>query len=297
MVESLPRVLQPSHMSIDYKRIRPLDTHFHLPIPLKHWEQDSVSFFDVLNKMMRRDDPQHQRLRHILLSDGLTPPELSRVAKLSEEGLILSPLIEHAWSSSVERLSDKLSQHRSRALTRPSMETYLPLVDLRRPILGMLDAISMAIQDIPAFEDVYNRVYPIDPSKSTSGNNSPWSVTLQKANADLLSLQRELNDEIHLVIGAVTVQDSDASKRQAERATLLTLVAAVYLPLTLVTSIFGMNIREIDGDLLTYRACLKALGVVLGCTIVFALGYREWRRWRRRREEHGSSGSRHSKFV
>jgi len=282
-------------MSVDYKKIS-LGTHFHLPIPLKHWEQQSFSFFDVLHKMMHRFEFQHPYLRHILLSDEIDSTELGIVAKLLSERLILQPLIEYAWSSGVEHLSDQLSQRRSRALMRPSMETYLPLVDLRRPILGMLDAVSAATQDAPKFEEAYRRVYPIDPSDPTSVASSPWSDALHDANTSLHALQRELNDEIHLVIGAVTVQDSDASKRQAERATLLTVVAAVYLPLTLVTSIFGMNIREIDGDLLTYRACLKALGVVLGCTLVFALVYREWRRWRRRRED-GSSAERHLKYV
>ena len=282
--------------SVDYKRIRSLETHFHLPIPLMHWEQRAFRFLTVLDGMIHLFDLQHPHLRHILLSDEIPQPELAKVVKLLDERLILSPLIGYAWSSSVERLSHELSERRSRALTRPSMETYLPLVDLRRPILGMLDTVSAAIQDAPKFEEAYRRVYPIDPSRPSSEDSSPWSDALRSASTSLHALQRELNDEIHLVIGAVTVQDSDASKRQAERATLLTVVAAVYLPLTLVTSIFGMNIREIDGDLLTYRACLKALGVVLGCTIVFALVYREWRRWRRRRED-GSSAERHLKYV
>lgn len=283
-------------MSVDYKKIRPLETHFHLPIPAKHWAREAFSFSDVLDKMTRRFDFQHPNLRHVLLSDEITPPELATVTKLLDERLILSPLVEYAWSSSVEHLSHQLSENRSRALMRPSMATYLPLVDLRRPILGMLDAVSAAIHDTPAFEEAYRRVYPIDPSKPTSGDSSPWSHALEDAKIALQALQRALNDEIHLVIGAVTVQDSDTSKRQGERATLLTLVAAVYLPLTLVTSIFGMNIREIDGNLLTYRACLKALGVVIGCTIVFALVYREWRRWRRSREE-GLSDDKHLKYV
>ena len=283
-------------MSVDYRKIRPWETNFHLPIPLTHWEQKAFSFSDVLHKMMRRFDIQHPHLRDILLSNELPQPELAEVVKLLDERLILSPLIEYAWSSSVVYLSHRLSPRRSEALMRQSMETYLPLVDLRRPILGMLDAVSAAIQDAPELEEAYRRVYPIDPSRPTSGDSSPWSRALEDARTALQALQRELNDEIHLVIGAVTVQDSDASKRQAERATLLTVVAAVYLPLTLVTSIFGMNIREIDGDLLTYRACLKALGVVLGCTVVFALVYREWRRWRRRRED-GSSAERHLKYV
>jgi hypothetical protein len=285
-------------MSVDYKKIRSFGTHFDLPIPLKHWEKEAFSFLDVLDKMMFQFDFEHPQLCHILLFDECSQLELAHVVKLLDKRLVLSPLIGYAWSSSVEHLSDLLSQQRSRALMQPSMGTYLPLVDLRRPILGMLDTISSVIQAIPRYEEAYYQGYPnrFAQQSSTSRDNLPWSRALRDANSALQVLQRELNDEIHLVIGAVTVQDSDASKRQAERATLLTLVAAVYLPLTLVTSIFGMNIREIDGDLLTYRACLKALGVVLGCTIVFALAYREWRRWRRRREE-GSSVDRHMKYV
>lgn len=283
-------------MFVEYKKTRPLETHFHLPIPVKHWIQEAFTLSGVLDNVMRRFDFQHPKLRHVLLSDEVTLPELTTVTKLLDERLILSPLIEYAWSSSAKLLSHRLSTHLSQAVMRPSMRTYLPLVDLRRPILGMLDTVSAAIKDTSKFEDAYRRVYPIDPSKPTSGDSSPWSLALEDAGTVLQALQRELNDEIHLVIGAVTVQDSGTSKRQAERATLLTLVAAVYLPLTLVTNIFGMNIREIDGDLLTYRACLKALGVVLGCTIVFALVYREWRRWRRSREE-GVSADRHLKYV
>lgn len=103
------------------------------------------------------------------------------VAKLLDERLKLSPLIENAWCSSVENvehLSDQLSQHRSRALMRPSMDTYLPLVDLRRPILGMLDAISVAIKDAPRSEEAYHRVYPMDPS-------TPWSRALRDTNSVL----------------------------------------------------------------------------------------------------------------
>jgi len=69
---------------------------------------------------------------------------------------------------------------------------------------------------------------------------------LQTATASLHSLQCELNEEIPFVIGAATVQEADASKRRAERATLFALVIVVYLPLMLVASVFGMDIREID---------------------------------------------------
>jgi Mg2+ and Co2+ transporter CorA len=102
---------------------------------------------------------------------------------------------------------------------------------------------------------------------------------------EIEKLDTELNAEIHLIIGAVTVQDSDTNKEQTERATLLTLLAAVYLPLTLVTGIFGMNIREIDQSKTSWRVPGEALAVVAACTIVFVVAYRLWRDWRRRRRE------------
>jgi len=69
--------------------------------------------------------------------------------------------------------------------------------------------------------------------------------------------------------------------KQAERATMLTLLAAVYLPLQLVTGIFGMNIAEINDGVPAWRACVVALAVAGVLTVgVFAGAW--W--WRKRRE-------------
>lgn len=75
-----------------------------------------------------------------------------------------------------------------------------------------------------------------------------------------------VNDEIQLFIGSVQVRDSEAMRQQAERATMLTLLAAVYLPLQLVTGIFGMNIWEINAGAPKWWACLAALAVAGGLT-------------------------------
>lgn len=81
LVESFPRIVPFSRLSADHKKIRPFETHFHLPIPLKHWEQEPFSFFHVLDKMLRRFDFEHPHLRYILLSDGLVSLELGMAAK------------------------------------------------------------------------------------------------------------------------------------------------------------------------------------------------------------------------
>jgi hypothetical protein len=64
-------------------------------------------------------------------------------------------------------------------------------------------------------------------------------------------------------------------KRQSRRATLLTLLAAFYLPLTLVTGIFGMNIEEFDGEKAPpLYLCFEAFFAVIAATAVFYGLYR-----------------------
>lgn len=103
-------------------------------------------------------------------------------------------------------------------------------------------------------------------------------------------LEQELKDEIHLIIGAVTVQDAAATKEQAERATQLTVLAAVYLPLTLVTGIFGMNVWEINAGTPKFWSCIIALAVTAGLTLCFVLANR-FRKKKKEAEENETKRS------
>lgn len=68
-------------------------------------------------------------------------------------------------------------------------------------------------------------------------------------------------------------------KQQAERASLLTVLAVIYLPLTLVTGIFGMNVKQINDATPELWACAIGLVVVSGVTAVGFFGYRYWRKY------------------
>lgn len=83
--------------------------------------------------------------------------------------------------------------------------------------------------------------------------------------------------------------DSAIMKRQGWRATILTLLAAIYFPLSLVTSIFGMNIQEIttDDNNPVARHAGIVFAVVLGATLLFLLGYVFWNVVSRRRRDSG----------
>jgi hypothetical protein len=69
------------------------------------------------------------------------------------------------------------------------------------------------------------------------------------------AIEEDLNEEIQVTVGTVQVRDAQLMKEQARvtaRQTTwtvaLTVLAAVYLPMTLVTGIFGMNITEISSE-------------------------------------------------
>jgi Mg2+ and Co2+ transporter CorA len=185
------------------------------------------------------------------------------------------------WRANLGYLKETFRRRRFDALARPGMHTYLPLIQLRQLIVGMRDHLPRAQQDSRLLENEMEANEPLRLSLPPSD----LGKKLAEIAEDIDKLDKELNDEIHLIIGAVTVQDSDANKQQTERATLLTLLAAVYLPLTLVTGIFGMNIREIDQSKTSWRVSGEVLAIVAACTIVFVVAYRFWRRWRRERQE------------
>lgn len=111
---------------------------------------------------------------------------------------------------------------------------------------------------------------------------------LTNLEARLDTIARTLNEEVQLFIALVTIQDSEIliadskiMKEQAARTTLLTTLAVIYLPLQLITGIFGMNVREITGSgSVSWWACLIALSIGALITLLVFLGVRWWNRGR-----------------
>lgn len=86
---------------------------------------------------------------------------------------------------------------------------------------------------------------------------------LTKSTLDECANLRILIDEtIQLVLGTISIREAHTSRINSERATVLTFLACTYLPLTLVTGIFGMNIKEINGGAPSWWSCVIALAVI-----------------------------------
>lgn len=261
--------------------------HTTLPVSLENLATGRpFAVFECFRNLLWRssqpsNDPQVETLtcRELTLSgDKQSSNNLDALSKVVFSTWTLAA---SQWQANLDYLKDAFRRRRFDALARPGMNTYLPLIHLRQLIVGMRDHLPRAQQDSRLLENDIGADEPFRLSLPPSG----LGRKLAQIAEDIDKLDKELNDEIHLIIGAVTVQDSDANKQQTERATLLTLLAAVYLPLTLVTGIFGMNIQEIDQLKTSWRTSGEVLAVVAACTIVFVVAYRYWRRWRRERLE------------
>jgi hypothetical protein len=91
----------------------------------------------------------------------------------------------------------------------------------------------------------------IPPSSLAFGRTQPMNINnlpgiLEDLDERVNAMAKTVNEEIQVVIGSVQVEDAKIMKRQTEVTVVLAVLAAIYLPLTLVTGIFGMNINEIN---------------------------------------------------
>jgi Mg2+ and Co2+ transporter CorA len=187
-------------------------------------------------------------------------------------------------------------------------EEFTELAEFRR-VLGYPNTATRDLRDFIMREDRFEDAVPRgSPSHEedvapVAGSSSKGSTSLHeslllgvtKLEDQLDVIKKDINEEIQVAIGAVQVQDAQFMKQQTQetfRQTRLTVVlailAALYLPLTLVTGIFGMNIEEISSD----QTATYAWQVGVAWLVIFAFtatggsaAYVWWEKRRTKKEQ------------
>jgi hypothetical protein len=208
----------------------------------------------------------------------------------------------------LERDMRRLQSRATKVLERPALEA---MGAFRRTLAGLRELISDTKMHMMRWEvDMLaaNRAgtVPNSPDQKSSvkrglakkdATHIDLAILLDKVaklEEILETMTKTVNEEIQLFIASISIRDSEVMmadsrimredsqvmKQQAARTTLLTTLAVVYLPLQLITGIFGMNIKEItrDGGP-RWWACLIALGVGGVLTFLVYLGVKWWQ-WR-----------------
>ena len=80
-------------------------------------------------------------------------------------------------------------------------------------------------------------------------------------------LEKFLMGFFTLLMSFISVMEAGSIKEQAQQGQMTTRLAFLYVPLSFVTSIFGMNVKEINGSPLPMWVPVTAFIVVSACTL------------------------------
>jgi Mg2+ and Co2+ transporter CorA len=246
--------------------------------PQRHGVESSFA-----SRTMKADDRPHQS----------TPTSGNRQ-------ILVWLLRESAWQLAVSTLESKWQHVRPRVTKLAGDKFFKLLTGLRRQFADAQDLIveprEACFQTLKETRHwvVNGRVLNADDFWS-GRSSAPDTVILRHAQSmDIRNLPdsfekmeervsamtRAINQELQVVIGSVQVEDAKTMKRQTEQMVALALLASIYVPMTLVTGIFGMNISGINADeaFPTRWTAVKAWGIVFGATIGCILLYTMLRR-------------------
>ena len=78
-------------------------------------------------------------------------------------------------------------------------------------------------------------------------------------------------DSFTLLMSSISVIEAGSIKEQAQQGQMITRLAFLYVPLSFVTSIFSMNVREINGSLVLVWMPVATFLVVSICTLAIPI--------------------------
>ena len=177
-------------------------------------------------------------------------------------------LARSLWESNINFLAETIRHISFQQIRQPSLEINNTLHDLREDLAhvksGLVETITY-VSDI-AKEELGSRKN----GKYNYGTRGGPIQDLQRIYDEAIKLDTFLMETFQLLMSSISMQDSQASIEQTRRSIRLTQLAFIYIPLSFVTGIFGMNIKELNGSVLDLWAVFVCLiAVALATAIVF----------------------------
>ncbi|KAK5728257.1 hypothetical protein LTR15_001392 [Elasticomyces elasticus] len=196
-------------------------------------------------------------------------------------------LSNSAWMSNLHHLSNELKYISYVEIRNPNRKTNDRLHDLRGDLSGFRARVFVTNTHMPAGLAEYYDGFDFIKNRHRQAHLSP-AENHGKMLAEADKLDAFLMDTFQLLMSSLSVRDSQTNIEQARRGTLITYLAFIYIPLSFVTGIFGMNVKEVNGSPLSVWVCFAALGIVFAGTAAIFVIYRYLRKlpqlWRHARE-------------
>jgi hypothetical protein len=139
---------------------------------------------------------------------------------------------------------------------------------------GHIEDFQSIICRIEAYQD--NLSYLLN----TESHNSKRMEMVFRKQKRLLerarNAEQHIRDTIQLNVGNLSLQESRKSLQQADTIGRVSILAFIFLPLSLVTSFFGMNVQQLTGAGATWQAI--AISALALCVLVLYVCVWTWRK-------------------
>ena len=215
-----------------------------LPIP-QLYEMQHFSMLEALRSFF-----SHRWQARLLFqtSDAIDPAVLSYFVCAS------------LWRTNLRWIDESIKEVAFRDLRNPSVRINDQLHDLRQDLNTVRDEVLMAKTWMPAqtSENCENIL-----SKFLHNTKRLPIETFEDILVDSQNLESFLMDTFQLLMSSISVLDSQASILEARRSARLTQLATIYVPLSFVTGVFGMNVKEINDSPLSVWTATVALLVTI----------------------------------
>ena len=202
-----------------------------------------------------------------------------------------------SWSCSerldkLDEASKQLSFHEIRN-TKSAQQFYKLNEDLhsyRKELDTLKEHVTILSKNLPLYLEGYLDNFLVVKQRHAASLPEQLKAMLDRTKA----LDKFMINSFQILTSSVSVYESDQSSRQNELSILITVLAFIYVPLTLVTGIFGMNIVQAPNGFVWWSP-LVALVVAVAFTVMMTIaalkGKKLWRRDKRHSEGQASDGN------
>ena len=154
-----------------------------------------------------------------------------------------------------------------------SMKTNERLFNVHRVLYRLKRCIDENLVHETKFHRVLNAKADQD-SRAERRDFGRLATKLAEHEGTLKWIMSQLMATLNVRSHQAGVEHMEATSNQAKSMNVLSWVACFYIPLTFATSIFGMNVKEINGSPLSFGIFMIVLSVLLVSTFALVLCYR-----------------------
>ncbi|KAF1826802.1 uncharacterized protein K489DRAFT_125641 [Dissoconium aciculare CBS 342.82] len=186
-------------------------------------------------------------------------------------------LVTSTWETNLQNLTRDIKRISFEEVRKPNAAINDVLHDRRKDLIFLREQVALGKSWIPRSVAEQLQAIQAAAEKQQIHVGFPHE-RLGDVLVQAQSLERFLMDSFSLLISSTIVLQATLSTEQAVRGQKLTQLAFLYIPLSFVTGVFGMNVREINGSPLSIWVPVVVLGVTLVLTAAIFTSHGWWER-------------------